>query len=68
MIKITITSIKADASFVEDYPDFKVGDQAYYIIRDNGHRLLLYYKYEYEAVLRAWELVKEYGLTLVEPW
>ena len=68
MIKITITSIKADASYVEDYSDFKVGDQAYYIIRENGKRISLYYKHEYEAVLRAWELVKEYGLTLVESW
>lgn len=68
MIKITITSTKADASFVEDHPEFIVGDQAYYIIRESGKRISQYYRFELNAVLRAWQLVIEYGLTLVEPW
>ena len=68
MIKITITSIKVDSTFTEDHTDFKVGDQAYYIIRESGKRISQYYRFELNAVLRAWQMVKEYGLTLVESW
>ena len=68
MIKITITSIKVDSTFTEDHTDFKVGDQAYYIIRENGKRISPYYRHEPDAVLRAWQMIKEYGLTLVESW
>lgn len=37
------------------------------IRRDNG-RSLGEYKREADAIQAAWELVQEYGLTLVEPW
>lgn len=68
MIKITITSVKVDSSFVEEHTGFVVGDTAYYVIRESGKRLSDYYFYEHDAVLRAWDMVKKYGLTLVEPW
>lgn len=68
MIKITITSVKADSSFVEEHAAFVVGDTAYYVIRESGVRLSLFYDTELEALEAAWALVKRYGLTLVEPW
>lgn len=68
MIKITITSIKVDSSFVEEHTGFVVGDIAYYVVRDSGKRLSDFYFYDHDAVLNAWELVVKYGLTLVEPW
>lgn len=68
MIKITITSMRVDSSFVEDHPDFKVNDVALYVIRDSGTRLTPYFHREAEACEAAWHLVKLYGLTLVEPW
>lgn len=37
------------------------------IRRDNGKKLGAF-KTEPEALQRAWTLVKEYGLILVEPW
>lgn len=68
MIKITIVSIKVDSSFAEEVPIFKVGDIAYYVIRDSGARLSDYFRDEACTTRYAWELVKKYGLTLVEPW
>lgn len=68
MIKITITSVKVDSSFKEEHTGFVVGDTAYYVIRENGKRLSDFFFYEHDAVLKAWQLVIKYGLTLVEPW
>lgn len=68
MIKITITSIKADTSYVFESLGYKPGETAYYVIRESGKRISLYYKTELEALQDAWSKVKEYGLTLVEPW
>lgn len=68
MIKITITSVKVDSSFVERHQDFKVGDIAYCVIRESGKRLGPYFRNELRAAEHAWHLIKEYGLTLVEPW
>lgn len=68
MIKITITSIKVDSSFVEEHAGFVEGDTAYYVIRDSGKRLSVYYNTELDALDYAWSIVKHYGLTLVEPW
>lgn len=68
MIKITITSIKVDSSFVEEHTEFKVGDVAYYVIRENGMCISPKFKEYQYAVLHAWQLVCKYGLTLVEPW
>lgn len=68
MIKITITSVKVDSSFVEEHAGFVVGDTAYYVIRESGKRLSIYYNTEHDALVNAWLLVKHYGLTLVEPW
>lgn len=68
MIKITITSVKVDSSFVEEHAGFVVGDTAYYVIRESGKRLSVYYNTELDALEDAWSKVKHYGLTLVEPW
>lgn len=68
MIKITITSVKVDSSFAEENTDFVVGNTAYYVIRESGKRVSAYYENEDDAILRAWDMVKQYGLTLVEPW
>lgn len=68
MIKITITSVKVDYPFVEEHPELSVGDTAYYVIRKSGKRVSAYYDNEDDAILRAWDMVKQYGLTLVEPW
>lgn len=68
MIKITITSVKVDSSFVEEHTSFQIGDTAWYIIRDNGKRLTHYFKHEEIAAAAAWRLINLYGLTLVEPW
>lgn len=68
MIKITITSVKVDSSFVESHPAFKVGDTAYYVIRESGVRLSPFHRTEVAALGSAWTMVKLYGLTLVEPW
>lgn len=37
------------------------------VIRENGHSLFFDLE-EKPCVLKAWYLVQEYGLTLVEPW
>lgn len=68
MIKITITSVKVDSSFKKEHKDFPVGGTAYYVIRENGKRLSSYYHKERYALVVAWNLVKKYGLTLVESW
>lgn len=68
MIKITITSIKVDSSFVEEHAGFVEGDTAYYVIRESGKRISVYYDTELDALEDAWSKVKHYGLTLVEPW
>lgn len=68
MIKITITSIKVDSSFAEEHAGFVVGDTAYYVIRESGKRISVYYDTELDALEDAWSKVKHYGLTLVEPW
>lgn len=68
MIKITITSIKVDSSFSEVHPTFIKGENAFYIIRESGKRISAYYHNESHALSKAWHLVKDYGLTLVEPW
>lgn len=68
MIKITITSVKVDSSFVEEHAGFAVGDTAYYVIRESGKRISGYYDTEHYALEDAWCKVKKFGLTLVEPW
>lgn len=68
MIKITIATTKVDSSFKEENTGFENGDTAYYVIRESGKRLSSYFKTEDQAVLRAWRMVKDYGLTLVESW
>lgn len=68
MIRITITSVKVDSSFVKEHAGFEVGDTAYYVIRESGKRLSVYYNTELDALEDAWSKVKHYGLTLVEPW
>lgn len=68
MIKITITSKTVDSSFVKEHAGFEVGETAYYIIRESGKRLSLFYESENAALEVAWSLVKHYGLILVEPW
>lgn len=68
MIKITITSIRVDASFVKEHAGFVEGEYAYYVIRDSGKRISVYYPTELGALEDAWSKVKHYGLTLVEPW
>lgn len=68
MIKITISSIRVDASFVREHDGFKEGDTAYYVIRDSGKRISFYYNTELDALEDAWSKVNAYGLTLVEPW
>ena len=68
MIKITITSVKVDSSFVEEHTSFKIGETAHYIIRDSGKRISHYFKTEKDAASAAWRLINMYGLTLVEPW
>lgn len=68
MIKITITTIKADSSKVMELAGFEPGETAYYVIRESGKRISLYYHTELDALKDAWTKVQEYGLTLVEPW
>lgn len=68
MIKITIASVKVDESFVEAYAGFAVGETAYYVVRESGKRLSVYYNTELDALEDAWLKVKHFGLTLVEPW
>lgn len=68
MIKITITSVKVDSDFVKQHAGFVVGDIAYYVIRETGKRLSVYFENEADAVQCAWSMVKHFGLTLVEPW
>ena len=68
MIKITITSGKVDSFFVGEHAGFVVGATAYYVIRDSGKRLSIYYDNENDALQCAWRMVKHFGLTLVEPW
>lgn len=68
MIKITITSTKADSSFVEENAGFVVDDTAYYVIRESGHRISEFFKTEKDALEDAWIKVRVFGLTLVEPW
>lgn len=52
----------------EEHPIFNVGDTVYYVIRDSGVRLSDYFRDETLAICYGWQLVKKYGLTLVEPW
>lgn len=68
MIKITIASIKVDSSLAEARPTFHVGTTVYYVLRDNGAHLSDYFKEEGLALGYAWQLVQNYGLTLVKPW
>ena len=68
MIKITIASRKVDSSFVEEYGGVVSSDTAYYVMRESGKRLSVYYDTELDALEDAWKKVKHYGLTLVEPW
>lgn len=68
MIKITITSVKVDAAFEVENAGFEVGDTAYYVIRESGKRLSVYYDNEFDALQDAWSKVKHFGLTLIEPW
>ena len=68
MIKITITYMKVDSSFAEEHPSFRKGELAFYVIRESGKRISDYYNIESEALKKAWDMVKNYGLTLVEPW
>lgn len=68
MIKITITSIKVDSPFANEHAGFYEGDTAYYVIRESGKRISVYYNTELDALEDAWSKVKHYGLILVEPW
>lgn len=68
MIKITIASVKVDSSFLEENGGVVSGNTAYYVIRESGKRLSVYYDTELDALEDAWSKVKQYGLTLVEPW
>lgn len=68
MIKITITYIKVDSEFVKQHAGYVEGDTAYYVIRESGKRLSVFFDNETDAVLCAWSMVKHFGLTLVEPW
>lgn len=68
MIKITITSVKVDSDFVKQHAGYVVGDTAYYVIRESGKRLSVFFQYETDALQCAWSMVKHFGLTLVEPW
>ena len=68
MIKITIASVKVDSSFLEEHGGVVSGNTAYYVIRESGKRLSVYYDTELDALEDAWSKVKHYGLTLVEPW
>ena len=68
MIKITIASVKVDSSFLEENGGVVSGNTAYYVIRESGKRLSVYYDTELDALEDAWSKVKHYGLTLVEPW
>ena len=68
MIKITIASVKVDSSFLEEHGGVVSGNTAYYVIRESGKRLSVYYDTELDALEDAWRKVKQYGLTLVEPW
>lgn len=68
MIRITINSIKVNNTLAEGFNGFKVGDTAYYVLRDNGKKLSPYFQKESFALKHAWSLVVNYGLTLVEPW
>lgn len=68
MIKITIASVKVDDSFLEENGGVVSGNTAYYVIRESGKRLSVYYDTELDALEDAWSKVKHYGLTLVEPW
>ena len=68
MIKITITSIKVDTSILKEHAGFAEGETAYYVIRESGKRISVYYDTELAAVEAAWSMVKNFGLTLVEPW
>lgn len=68
MIKITIKSVDVGLGFVKQHAGFVMGDTAFYVIREGGKRLSVYYDNETDAVQCAWNMVKHYGLTLVEPW
>lgn len=68
MIKITIIAVKVDESFVENHYGFTVGATAYAVYRMNGKRISVYYHTELLALGDAWSKVKQFGLTLVEPW
>lgn len=68
MIKITITSMKADSSEVMENAGFVPGETVYYVIRESGRRISDYYHAESSALIDAWAKVQKYGLTLVEPW
>ena len=68
MIKITITSVKVGSLFLKEHAGFVEGDTAYYVMRENGKRISVYYSTELDALEDAWSKVKHYGLTLVEPW
>lgn len=68
MIEITIKTIKADSSQVMQDSGFKVGEKAYYVIRESGVAISGYFHTENGALESAWYLVKKYGFTLVEPW
>ena len=59
MIKITVMP---HTKFTEDGEEKGFG-----VIRENGS-CLFHCDYETDAVLHAWQLVKKYGLTMVEPW
>ena len=68
MIKITITSMKVDASFVKEHTSFVEGERAYYIIRSSGERQSGYFHTERYALEVAWSRVVRFGYVLVKPW
>lgn len=59
MIKITI---------FEETRDMRTPENKTFVIRRDTGKKLGEFKTEPEALQRAWTLVKEYGLILVEPW
>ncbi len=55
-------------SIFQEKPYDNSGLSTVWRIRRDSGRSLGEYKREADAIQAAWVLVKEYGLTLVEPW
>lgn len=55
-------------SIFEETMEMTYSKQNVFVIRRDSGKKLGTFKTEPEALQRAWTLVKEYGLILVEPW